>query len=121
MIKEVQAHDEVFSDREQFEILVDNVFRWGVARNITLEGGATPLTQITKLREEVSEIEEGLIKGSLEEVKDGIGDSLVVLLMICRLSGVDLVEALQIAYNEIKDRKGKMINGVFVKESDLVK
>lgn len=23
------------------------------------------------------------------------------------------------AYNEIKDRRGKMVNGVFVKESDL--
>jgi hypothetical protein len=28
-------------------------------------------------------------------------------------------ECLEVAYNDIKDRKGKMIDGVFVKESDL--
>ena len=30
-------------------------------------------------------------------------------------------ECLEIAYNEIKDRKGKLVNGVFVKEEDLKK
>lgn len=121
MFKESSTALEVFSDEERFVALVDSVYHWGVNRNITLEGGATPLTQVVKLKEEVKELEEGLIKGSREEVVDGIGDSLVVLLMICRLTGIDLVEALSKAYNEIADRKGKMINGVFVKESDLNK
>lgn len=118
-MSESKSADQVFSDKDAFEILADNVFRWGVARNITLEGGATPLSQIKKLKEEVHEIEEGLISGNRKEVVDGIGDSLVVLLMICRLTGIDLVDALRVAYGEIKDRKGKMINGIFVKESDL--
>lgn len=121
MFKESATALEVFSDEERFVSIVDAVYNWGISRNITLEGGATPLTQIVKLKEEVKELEEGLIKGSREEVVDGIGDSLVVLLMICRLTGIDLVEALSKAYNEIADRKGKMINGVFVKESDLNK
>ena len=33
--------------------------------------------------------------------------------------GTNLEECLAAAYDVIKDRKGKMINGVFVKESDL--
>jgi hypothetical protein len=50
---------------------------------------------------------------------DAIGDMIVVLTNIAERNKSSLETCLGIAYNEIKDRKGKMINGSFVKESDL--
>ena len=44
---------------------------------------------------------------------------MVVLINIMTSNGLSMEECLQVAYDDIKDRKGKMINGVFVKESDL--
>ena len=43
----------------------------------------------------------------------------IALSLVSEESGVDIKECLEIAYNEIKDRKGKMINGAFIKEGDL--
>lgn len=109
-------YNAVLSDSSLLAQIADYIFYWGVARNITAEGGATSLSQIKKLKEEVQEIEDALLAGDEKAAKDGIGDSMVVILQICRLAGFDLVECLHMAYNEIKDRKGTMIDGVFVKE-----
>src|SRR5690606_8232809 len=101
-----------------FVSVADEVFYWGIDRNITAEGGATALSQIKKLKEEVQELEDALKTGDEAGIRDGIGDIQVVLLQICRLGGFDLTKALEAAYNEIKDRKGTMKDGVFVKEED---
>lgn len=108
---------EVLDDVWAFERLCDRVFTWGLQRNITAAGGATSLTQIRKLKEEVSEIEAGLLSDNEDEIRDGIGDTLVVLLQICRLGGFNLEDCLAKAWDSIKDRKGTMVNGVFVKEA----
>lgn len=110
----------VIFDPDEFVKICDEVFRWGVARNITASGGATSLSQIKKLKEEVNELEEGLLEGNAEKISDGMGDVLVVLLQISRLSGLSLSAALAGAMAEIRHRKGKMIKGIFVKEADLV-
>ena len=52
-------------------------------------------------------------------MRDGIGDVVVTLIILAMQNDMDLYECLNQAYNEIKDRKGKNVNGVFVKESDL--
>lgn len=107
---------DAFSDSDQFESLADAIFVWGVDRNITASGGATSLSQMKKLKEEVQELEDALIADDPREAMDAVGDSLVVLMQICRLAGFDMVKCLQNAYREIKDRKGTMIDGVFHKE-----
>lgn len=114
--KNAETSFDVLSNCGVLAEVSDLIFDWGVARNITAEGGATSLSQIKKLKEEVQEIEDALLAGDEKAAKDGVGDTMVVLLQICRLAGFDLVECLQMAYNEIKDRKGTMIDGVFVKE-----
>lgn len=38
---------------------------------------------------------------------------------ICKELGYDFVSCFEQAYNEIKDRKGRWVNGSFVKEEDL--
>lgn len=109
---------DVLSSPTVFVCTADDVFKWGVDRNITAEGGATSLSQIKKLKEEVQEIEDALLANDAKAAQDGVGDTLVVLLQICRLAGFDIGDCLALAYDEIKDRKGRMINGVFVKETN---
>lgn len=50
---------------------------------------------------------------------DGIGDAIVVLTIIAAQYHTTPEICMEMAWAEIKDRKGKMIDGVFVKESDL--
>jgi len=91
------------------------VIRWAEERNLIK--GSNPESQMMKLIEEVGELASDISKR--RDVKDSIGDSLVVLTLIARQFGTDLEECYNLAYNEIKDRKGRMINGTFVKEEDL--
>ena len=53
-----------------------------------------------------------------KDIRDDIGDMLVVMLNIVARNGLSLSECLEKAYDDIKDRKGKMVDGVFVKEND---
>jgi NTP pyrophosphatase (non-canonical NTP hydrolase) len=87
--------------------------QWGKDKGIIDNGNI--LAQFGKLLEEVNELYIGLIKNDKEEVKDAIGDCVVVLTLLSRLAGMDLLECVHSAYEEIKNRKGKMINGTFVK------
>jgi len=89
---------------------------WAIDRNLHT---ADPNKQVLKLGEEFGELCQGMAKGNQELIKDSIGDMFVVLTILSLQLGYDIEECITAAYNEIKDRKGKMINGVFVKEADL--
>lgn len=78
---------------------------------------ADPSKQMLKLVEEVGELAADLAKG--RDPKDSIGDCLVVLTILCLQLGHSLEEPFNLAYHEIANRKGKMVSGIFVKESDL--
>ena len=91
------------------------VIRWAEERNLIK--GSNPESQMLKLMEEAGELASDIAKR--RDVKDSIGDTLVVLTLIARQFGTNLEECYSLAYNEIKDRKGRMINGTFVKEQDL--
>lgn len=95
------------------EVVVFNIAEWAEARNITAAGGATSYTQIPKLIEEVYEFRDATTE---EEAKLEFGDILVVCVQIARLRGLNMVECMDLAYQKIKDRKGTMIDGRFVKE-----
>ncbi|HIA7046199.1 TPA: MazG-like family protein, partial [Staphylococcus aureus] len=62
-----------------------------------------------------------LSRSDKEALKDGIGDTVATLIILAQQQGWTLEECLQYAYDEIKNRKGKTINGTFVKETDLYK
>jgi NTP pyrophosphatase (non-canonical NTP hydrolase) len=67
--------------------------------------------------EELGELVGAVVRGNREAAVDGFGDVLVTLIIASDLMGIDLLKALELAYEEIKDRKGTMMpNGVFVKE-----
>ena len=96
--------------------LTVNIIRWAENRNLH---NAEPRDQTIKLGEEFGELCQGLAKGNTAQVIDSIGDMYVVLTILSEQIGISLDECVDVAYNEIKDRQGKMINGVFVKEEDL--
>lgn len=90
------------------------VEEWATARG--LNNPSIKSRQALKVMEEVGETMAAMARGNKEALKDGIGDSivtLIVLAMQCELSAHDCLAS---AYDEIKDRKGKMVDGVFIKE-----
>jgi NTP pyrophosphatase (non-canonical NTP hydrolase) len=97
-----------------FDKLSDNVIEWAYDKGI-LERENAP-KQMLKVLEEVGETAGALLKGNESELKDGIGDSFVTLIILSRQLGLTPEECLEAAWNEIKDRKGKTENGVFIKE-----
>jgi NTP pyrophosphatase (non-canonical NTP hydrolase) len=96
--------------------LINRVIDWAYDRNII--NGSDFYRQYMKAQSEMGELADALLKGQKEETKDAIGDVLVCLINLAEQCDVTLEECLESAYNEIKDRKGVMFQGVFVKESD---
>lgn len=99
----------------QFESLEKLVIDWHHARNLI--DGSTDDVQMHKLAEEVNELDEDVDRNA--DLRDEMGDVLVVLINIAARNGFTLLEALEVSYAKIKDRKGRMIDGIFVKEEDL--
>lgn len=96
------------------QTIVNKVIEWSSARDILTE--STPKQQWEKAMEEMFELHEALILKDMLEVKDAIGDVQVCLINIAAMVGMDYHACLASAYDEIKDRKGRMIKGKFVKE-----
>ena len=96
--------------------LTASIREWAAVRKLHV---ADPVKQTIKLGEEFGELCQGIAKDNIEQVKDSIGDMYVVLTILSMQLGMDIEECIEFAYNEIKDRRGKMVNGVFVKKSDL--
>ena len=97
-----------------------HVLNWACARNITgPTGQATQESQLNKLREEVEEIAVEVATGDTEALASEIGDAYVVLCLLANTSGLSLDECIDKAWDKIKDRTGMMIQGTFVKQSNL--
>ena len=94
--------------------LFNKIISWANDRNI-IKGG-TAKDQCLKLMQEVGELSDNLCKG--KSPVDDIGDCMVVLAIIAEQHNLTVTECLEHAYNDIKDRKGQLIDGVFVKEGD---
>ena len=120
--------------------LINNVIQWAADRDIL--NGSNALKQLDKTSEELNELQRALgqwymldelvtcdvitptsaVKQTQHEVElevmDAYGDILVTLIIAARLDGIDIQDALASAWNTIKDRKGRLINGKFVKETE---
>ena len=81
---------------------------------------ADPAKQMLKLGEEYGELCQGLAKDKPDQVEDSIGDIYVVLTILSLQLGLNIEDCVQKAYSEIKDRKGRLVNGVYIKEADLI-
>ena len=103
----------------KYEELQTKVIKWAEDRNILENSNA--IKQISKTQEELDETLDALKRleqgeESILEVADGIGDMLVTIILLAKTVGLDSVDCLADAYDEIKERKGKMVDGLFVKE-----
>lgn len=72
---------------------------------------------LARLNDAVSQISDAICRDDIDEVKFGISNALVELSGLSSELGFSLAECIDAAWNEIKDRKGRMINGIFVKEA----
>ena len=119
--------------KPNIEELIESVRQWGRDKGITGPNGkGTLLGQLSKTQEELTETRDAAIlhlndvdtmnnkKGELvftfDELKDGIGDATVTLILAAEIVGLTFEDCLAAAYAEIANRKGTMIDGQFVKE-----
>ena len=93
----------------------DLIRSWANERGIYDKGNSH--TQYVKLMEEAGELAKALLDRDIPEVVDAIGDMVVVLTNLARLENFNIEDCVDSAYNEIANRKGKMINGTFVKQT----
>ena len=105
---EVEANV-TWNQNERFEL----IRKWATERGIYDKGNSH--TQYVKLMEEAGELAQALLNKDAYEVKDAIGDMVVVLTNLAALEGMQIENCIDSAYNEIANRTGVMHNGTFVK------
>ena len=91
----------------------EKVIEWAIAKGIYSPDNLK--NQTLKMTAEAGELADAVLKGDTNEIKMEAGDVLVTLSLICGMQGYTLEDALQAAYNKIKDRQGKTVNGTFIK------
>ena len=92
--------------------LVKLIEQWHEDRNLI--AGSTDKDQVLKLIQELGELSDSVCKE--KDMRDDIGDMLVVMINIMKRNNITIEECLQKAYDDIKNRKGRMVDGIFVKE-----
>lgn len=92
----------------------ETIREWAIIRGLYHKGDIK--TQFIKLNEEVGELAKAILKEDEKEKIDALGDIFIVLVNLSKMCGYNLEDCINSAYNEIKNRKGKMENGTFKKE-----
>lgn len=95
--------------------LENKVELWAEEKGILKK--SSPADQCEKTMEEVDELMQAIEDNDQEEIKDALGDILVTIIIQAKLQNMDLLQCLESAYEIISKRKGKMIDGKFVKNN----
>jgi len=106
-------HEGLVNDVERS--IYDLIRLWAAEKGIYAKGDSK--TQYIKLLEETGELAKALLNNDKPEIIDAIGDIVVVLTNLAKLEDLKIEDCVQSAYDVIKSRKGKMINGTFVKQT----
>jgi NTP pyrophosphatase (non-canonical NTP hydrolase) len=91
---------------------------WAEEKGILAQ--ATPIKQAMKTQEELTELCNAILSDDKEEIKDAIGDIVVTLIIQAKMQGLTIEECLNTAYDVISKRTGQMINGQFIKDTDVL-
>jgi len=94
--------------------IFEDIREWATTRGLYERGDSK--TQYIKLQEEAGELAKALLQNDKFEIRDAIGDMVVVLTNLAHLEDMSIEVCINTAYKEISKRKGKMINGTFVKD-----
>ena len=120
MKAELISHSQAVNTREMYQDLeiketdrFQKIRDWADERGLYDKGDTK--TQFCKLMEEAGELGRAVLKDNQAEFVDAIGDMVVVLTNMAMLGGTSIETCIDAAYDEIKNRKGKMVNGTFVK------
>ncbi len=120
MKAELISHSKAVNSREMYQDLevketdrFQKIRDWADERGLYDKGDTK--TQFCKLMEEAGELGRAVLKDNQVEFVDAIGDMVVVLTNMAMLGGTSIETCIDAAYDEIKNRKGKMVNGTFVK------
>ena len=97
-------------------IQADKIRKWASDRGLDT---SDKTKQLLKGVEEYGETVEAFLKGNMNELQDGLGDIFVVITIVAQQNGFRIEDCIDMAYNEIANRSGKMIEGTYVKEADL--
>lgn len=100
----------------KYEELIEYVQNWAMNRGLNC---SDPHAQALKIGEELGELYQAFLKEHEADELDAIGDLQVTLIVYCLQRGIDYKRCLDDAYKVIKNRKGKMIDGTFIKQEDL--
>jgi NTP pyrophosphatase (non-canonical NTP hydrolase) len=93
------------------------IIQWAEARKII--PNSNPESQLLKAVSEIGELADATIKNDREAIVDSVGDVMVCLINYCALQDINLVDCMEIAYDQIKNRRGTLLpNGVFQKTLD---
>ena len=95
-----------------------NVLKWAKDKGILNSNDESVMKQTLKLVSEVGELSDAIIQKDESEIIDAIGDIQVVLTILCEQLGYCEDECFKSAYNVIKNRTGKTVDGVFIKDSE---
>jgi NTP pyrophosphatase (non-canonical NTP hydrolase) len=99
-------------------VYADLIRQWAQDRNL-IEGSDLK-SQFVKLIEEAGELANAIGKKNDIEFADAIGDMVVVLTIMAAQNGMMIEDCIDAAWQQIRDRKGKMVDGIFIKEADNV-
>ena len=100
----------------EFKELQENIIKWAEDKQILCP--ENQYKQLIKCMEELGELSGALLKKDNLGIIDGLGDTIVTLIILSKQLDLDLVKCLESAYNEIKDRTGKNENGIFIKDAN---
>lgn len=96
--------------------LIIAVQLWAEEKGLHL---ANPIAQLAKIMEELGEVAQAYTRNQKEQLKMELGDLLITIIIFAQQNGIELEEALKVAYEKINGRKGEMVDGLFIKEEDL--
>ena len=112
-LESIEVKTDVTSNQNESLDIFDLIRAWADERGIYDKGNSH--TQYVKLMEEAGELAAALLNKDSYEIKDAIGDMVVVLTNLAALEGMQIENCIDSAYNEIANRTGTMLNGTFVK------
>jgi NTP pyrophosphatase (non-canonical NTP hydrolase) len=94
----------------------DLVLQWAEERDLL--NPEYKFQQLAKITEELGELNRAVLKNDLFGITDGLGDVQVTLIILAKQLGLDYNACLNVAYEEIKNRTGKTVNGTFIKNDN---